>query len=156
METLDLFRIGLRWVHATAALVWVGGSAFWYFVIGPALADQQRPPGDFLRAAGQTFGGLVQTAVPVLLISGMVLTFDRLSQPAATPLYYGLLGLKVALALTMVWLNRELALRRRRPPGATPAASRGPAPATLVLGLGLTVYLLADALKVVFESAMRG
>jgi uncharacterized membrane protein len=155
VEPLDLFRIGLRWIHAIAALVWVGGSAFWYLVIGPALADQQRPPGDFLRTVGQSFTGLVQTAVPVLLISGMVLSFDRLSQPQATVLYYGLLGLKVVLALWMIWLNRELALRRRRPSGTGPRVSRGPAPTTLILGLGLAVYFLADALKVVFEAGMR-
>ena len=25
MDSIDLFRIGLRWIHAIAALVWVGG-----------------------------------------------------------------------------------------------------------------------------------
>lgn len=157
LESLDLFRIGLRWVHAMAALVWVGGSVFWYFVIRPALADVERPPGDFLRVTGEHFADLVRTAAPVLLLTGMVLSVDRLSQPAATPLYMGLLLFKVALALAMVWLNRELALRRRRPRHAevSPAASRGPAPTTLLLGLGLTVYLLADALKLVFEAGLR-
>ncbi|MCX6024557.1 MAG: hypothetical protein NTZ05_23060 [Chloroflexi bacterium] len=157
VDIVDVFRVGLRWIHGIAALTWVGGSLFWYLAIRPALERQERPPNEFLRALGESFGGLVRTSVPVLLISGMVLTVDRLGQLLAPPLYMALLALKVVLALWMIWLNRELALRRRRRPASAPppAASRGPQPATQALLLGLAVYLLADALKVVFEAGLR-
>ena len=35
--TLDLLRVALRWVHLTAAVIWIGGTFFYLFVIRPSV-----------------------------------------------------------------------------------------------------------------------
>ncbi|MBI4496712.1 MAG: hypothetical protein HY689_02290 [Chloroflexi bacterium] len=158
MDALDLFRIGLRWLHALAAVLWLGGSLFFWLVLRPALDDLPDPAARSPLAArlAKDFGGLVQLAIGVLVMTGAILSFDRLSQSAATPLYMGVLALKVALALGMFWLVLGLARGRARArPSAPRPASGRVTPQAMVLSLGLLVYLLAEALKVLFEGALR-
>ena len=155
MDLLDLLRIGLRWLHALAAVTWVGGSLFFWLVLRPALNDVSD---NGMMAAlsariGKEFQGLVRLAIGVLVLTGALLGADRLSQSdVVSALYVGLLALKVTLAVGMFWLTLQIGRRG----SAGMASKSGVSPQTLVLILGLVVYVLAEALKVVFERALRG
>lgn len=105
-----------------------------------------------MRAAiDRRFRDLVQMAILSLLVTGAVLTFDRLQlQPG--PAYAIVLGVKVALAIWMFMLAQDLASRGRRRSLERRAglAATGRAVSTwLVLALGLAVLLLSDVLKVI-------
>ena len=43
--TLDLLRVALRWVHLTAAVMWIGGTFFYLFVIRPSVDTAERAAG---------------------------------------------------------------------------------------------------------------
>lgn len=94
---------------------------------------------------GERFGGLVDLCAFALVVTGAVITFDRLGTPRLPLAYPATLGLKVALAVWMFALARGL--RRRRRASGTTAGLR-------VLALGLAVMLLAEVLRSIYESAL--
>ncbi|MHB8620750.1 MAG: hypothetical protein ACYDAG_14455 [Chloroflexota bacterium] len=155
MLLLDAFRVAIRWLHLIAAVAWVGGSIFYLLVIQP-VAREQSPTAAWKAALSgmeSRFRELVQLSIVVLLVSGAMLTFDRL-QLEPGPAYVVTLGVKIALALWMFVLAQDLAsrgrrrlLQRRR--GVTPLAPRRAAPSWLILALGTIVLLLSDVLKVI-------
>jgi len=131
-----------------AAVAWIGGSLFYLTALVPAAAEITAP----VRAAiDRRFRDVVQLAILSLLVTGAVLTFDRLQlQPGAG--YAIVLGVKVALAIWMFILAQDLASRGRRRPLERRAglAATGRAVSTwLVLAVGLAVLLLSDVLKVI-------
>ena len=138
----------IRWFHAVAAAVWVGGMIFYVVVLPPALKhlDASSQRGTVVAAIAKQFQELTQAAIAVLLLTGAVLTFDRLSQPHVLRPYVVVLAIKIVLSLLMVALAGTL--------GRRPAVRRWPRWLTvpyLILALGLVVYLLALALQVLFD-----
>lgn len=145
MELLVL----IRWFHALAASAWVGGTLFYLFVLNPALAGMEGKPERAIVTGqiGKHFQELTQACVAVVLLTGAVLTFDRLSQPHLDRAYVVVLAIKIAAALLMVGLasglGRKRLASRRRP--------RWLSAPYLIMALGLLVYLLAILLQVLFD-----
>ena len=161
MDSSDLWRILLQWVHLLAAVAWVGGSLFFWLVWRPAArraADTpEAQPGPsseasepswraFEAAVRREFRDVVKIAVGALVLTGAVLTFDRLAGAEASLLYGIVLGLKVAAALAMIWLVGLL--RPRRPGRQLDGGVIRRAP-ELVLILGGLTFLLAIVLRVI-------
>lgn len=138
----------IRWFHIVAAAAWVGGMLFYVAVLYPAIkqlgAGSAR--GALVAGIARQFQELTQAAIAVVLLTGAVLTFDRLSQPHVLRLYVGVLAVKIALSLVMValagGLGRRTGIRRRPRWLSTPY---------IILVLGLLVYLLAMLLQVLFD-----
>ena len=105
----DVLLALMRVAHGLAAALWLGVS-----VVGllspPALAAA--------RAGGLSLGALAQGSMWALVVSGAVLMLDRLADPSVSTLYVALLGLKLALVLTM----GLLALVPPLPDGVRPPA----------------------------------
>ena len=125
----------LRWLHAAASIAFLGWSAV-LWLDGP-------PRGD-LTAARQRFKEVTELSLLVLLASGAVLTFERLSQGAGA-LYAGVLALKVGSAV----IAYQFAFRWRRV-----GLPVGGLDGRLVLISGALTVLLAAVLKGVFESGL--
>jgi uncharacterized membrane protein len=149
LPLLDVFRVAVRFLHLAAAVIWVGGSAFYLAALGPAaklLGEDAR------RGIERRFRDLVQLSIVTLLATGAVLTFDRLQlQPG--PAYVVTLAIKIALAIWMFLLAQDLASRGRRRLierrlGSAPSPRRG-VPSWLILVLGAAVLLLSDILKTI-------
>ena len=159
MDPLDWILVIVRWGHALGAVAWVGGGIFYILVLRPAF--QRAPAGDdSQRAIGSEFRGLVNTAIALLIITGIVLSAARLTAGAVSTAYVAVLSVKVALALYMfgmVWF-----LRRRVSPegGPGPAgwwarARRELTGTTAVLVAGVIVIGLADVLSALFEAGLE-
>jgi uncharacterized membrane protein len=140
----------IRWFHAVAAVAWVGGMLFYVAVLNPALKklDAETPRGALLAGIARQFQELTQAAIAVVLLTGAVLTFDRLSQPHVVRPYVVVLAVKIVLSVLMValagGLGRRTVARRRRRWFSVPY---------LILALGLLVYLLAVILQVLFDTS---
>lgn len=152
MIALDAFRVVIRWLHLVSAVVWVGGSLFYLVALGPAARQGE----DAFRAAmagvDRRFRDAVYLSIVTLIVTGALLTFDRL-QLEPGPAYAITLGIKVALAIWMFVLAQDVANRGRRRLierrlGSGAASSRSSA-TWLILALGLTILLLSDVLKVI-------
>jgi uncharacterized membrane protein len=136
--------VAIRWAHAAAAVLLLGASAFQVFVLEPALASSDG--GHPLRKAAELgLKEIVDLTLVVFVLSGALLTFERLSSGAAGPTYAALLGLKVVLSLALYrW---AFALRR--------GAGWGGREGRIVVGLGFVVLLLATVLKSLYEGGLR-
>jgi putative copper export protein len=143
VSATDLLLLAMRWLHATAAIVWVGAICFELFVVLPALdADQA---GEILPKFDAGMGEIVQTALIVFLVSGAILTVERLSHSTAGPAYAVVLFLKIALSVVMFQVGYRL--RRAR-------GSRRVRGLQIMAGLGLTIVFLATVLKWLYERAL--
>ena len=143
MDVTDLFLIAMRWLHASAAVVWIGAIWFELFVVAPAW--DAGPPPDVLARFDGAMREIVQTALVVFLVSGAILTFERLSRGAAGSTYVTLLGLKVILSVVMF----QVGFRFRGARG--PRRARG---LQIMAALGLAIVLLATVLKWLYERAL--
>ncbi|MBF8268183.1 MAG: hypothetical protein HW388_1691, partial [Dehalococcoidia bacterium] len=73
------FLLLMRWLHALAAMTWIGGNLFYVLFLRPAQRGPASPglllgPGALVQ-----FRGLVDSCMAVLLVTGTILLFDRLT-----------------------------------------------------------------------------
>ena len=107
------FLLLVRWFHSLAAVAWIGGSIFYVLVLRPA----QRRAG--VQAAATTtevqiqFRGLVDSCIAVLLVTGAVMLFDRLTDATTGTAYVVAVAVKIGLALWMFAMARGRWRRRR-------------------------------------------
>jgi uncharacterized membrane protein len=161
----EAFLLVVRWVHLTASVAWVGGSIFYLFVLRPALrrsADTGREVNQYTAAE---FKVLVDVCFFIIVVTGISLTFDRLSQGVTGPAYAIVLAIKVVLS---IWMFLLASRRRRRtvlteahrastelPTGHLHRVLRAISGYNTIIILGVVVFFLADLLKVMYEMAVR-
>ena len=143
MDATDLLLVVMRSLHALAAMVWIGAICFELLVGLPALGE--KPPEAVLARIDGAMREIVQTSLIVFLVSGALLTFERLSRGAASPTYVWLLVLKVVLALVMF----QVGFRLRGARGARRLTGL-----RWLAGLGVAIIVLASLLKWVYERAL--
>ena len=165
MSPGDIFILAIRWIHSIAAVAWVGGSLFYLFVLRPA--SRKGDAAGSSSTIANEFRALVDTAVMVLIITGVVLAFDRLTSKYTDVSYVSVLGIKVGLSLWMFWLAGVLQKRRRSRANAslteeersslplTSRAQRVFSSANLIAIIGIIVFLLSDLLQALFEDALK-
>jgi len=151
--------VAIRWAHALAAVAWVGGGIFYIMVLRPSI---QRAPAsrETNRALGTEFRALINTAILVLLLTGVIVSVARLTEDSITITYVAVLVVKIVLATYMFYVVRFL--RRSTYPEELPAgntwwdkARSGLTGTTAVLIIGLVVFGLADVLSALFEDGLR-
>ena len=145
----------VRWAHAVSAVAWVGGSIFFAVVLRPVLAANPELGRQLMAPIGAIYKELVDAAVLALIVSGLVLMFDRLTGSQVTPTWFIVLGVKLALALWMfylVWRFRRSGYQPTPGPGVLRRVSwlLG---YNAVVAIGLVVFLLAGLLGTLFEAA---
>jgi len=154
-QLADLLHIAIRTAHIVASAAWLGGSLFYALVLGPVLAESEAVRGLSPRF-GLLFGRVVGISAWTLLGTGAYLTVERLSdQDTGTP-YALTLALKIALAVWMFLLAGAISRNRGKPRIAVEARGayarwRGLLPVpSLILYLGLLVFLLSSALTTIY------
>ncbi len=161
MSFADVLLLVIRWLHALAAVAWIGGGIFYLLVLRPSLSGS---PGDSegaaIRRLGEQFRHLVNTAIAVLLVTGAILTLSRLTSDYVGLPYIIVLVIKIGLALYMFYLVRflrsgtypaEAAVKHKRLQRLTGLFTN----ATTVLVLGVIVFLLADILRALVELGIK-
>ena len=143
MPAGDWFLLALRLAHALAAMVWLGGGVYYLLAVRPASREAEEPPRAFIAAAQGNYAEWAQVSVMVMVVTGGVLVFDRLSNGSAELTYVALMALKIVAALVAFWLAGMRP--RRRMTGAT----RRSAPEVIV-ALGLLAFAIGVALSSVY------
>ena len=159
MSAVDLLLVAMRWAHGMATIIWLGGGAYATLIQGHELRqlDDREVAARLGRATGDAFGRWVNAAIIVFIVSGVILTFDRLASRGATLQYGIVLGLKIALALWLFGLAQRIQRRRGRTVRGPFAAVRQALGSPLaLLWIGAIVVLLAAILKMLYENALRG
>ena len=147
----------VRWVHAIGAVAWIGGSAFFAFVLRPVERTHPDLVRPVLRSIGQVYRELVDIAVIAIIVSGLVLMFDRLTGNDASPAWFIVLGVKLALAAWMfylVWHFRQSDFSLSRPPAGITSRLSWLVGHNAMVFIGVIVFLLASLMRVLFESVI--
>ena len=161
MSGVDAFLLVVRWLHLVTAAVWVGGSIFILLVLRPLARSAPNAPRPLTAAAAMEFRGLVNLCIVVLVATGAVLAFHRLTAGAASTPYAVTLLVKSALT---VWMFLAVYFERRRsrsrallpePEEARGWLRRATSGYNAVVLLGIVVFGLSDLLKVLFETALK-
>ncbi|MCY3693200.1 MAG: hypothetical protein OXI54_14890 [Chloroflexota bacterium] len=157
MDVLDIILLIIRWAHALAAVVWIGGSLFLLLAGRPALRSLRNEIGDSTglvgRALAVEFRPIVATAIAVLIVTGVILTVDRLTSEAAGIAYTAVLVAKIVLAVYAFGIAWLLPRRLERQTGGIRGALLGPVTLTII---GVLVIGLADVLTWLFERGLVG
>jgi putative copper export protein len=143
VSATDLLLVAMRFLHASAAIIWIGAIWFELFVALPALESGDAAP--ILAGFDLAMREIVQTALIVFLVSGAILTVERLSHNVVGTAYVATLGLKIVLAVVMF----QVGFRFRGAQGPRRVRSL-----QVMAALGLIVVLLATLLKWLFERAL--
>ena len=149
----------VRWAHAIGAVAWIGGSIFFAFILRPverANPDLMRP---VLRPLGSVYRELVDIAVIAIIVSGIILMFDRLTGGDASVQWFIVLAVKLALALWMfylVWRSRQSDFDSTEKPSGIAARMSWLIGYNAMVFIGVIVFLLASTLRVLFESSISG
>lgn len=149
----------MRWLHALATVVWLGGGAYALLILSPQLRRIADPAltERVRHGAGRHFSRWVNAALMVFIVSGVLLTVDRLASRGATVAYGIVLAGKVGLALWMFGIAQGLGRRLgpRMPAGRLGALRRTLGSPRLLLWLGAIVVLLSAVLQAMYEAALR-
>lgn len=159
MGVLDWILLVIRWGHAVAAVAWVGGGIFYLLVLRPAMRRTELSA-EANRNIGVEFRGLVNTAIAVLLLTGVILSVARLTEDSITIAYVAVLVVKIVLALYMFYVVRFLRPttytdEEKAAAGWWGKVRSGLTSAGAVLIIGLIVIGLADVLTFLFEDSLR-
>lgn len=143
MDATDVLLVVMRWLHASAAVVWIGAICFELLLVLPALEPAETNA--VLASFDAVSREIVQPALIVFLVSGAILTVERLSRGAAGAPYVVTLGVKIVLAVVMFQVGFRFrgARGQRRVRGLR-----------IMAGLGLAIMLLATVLKWLYEQAL--
>ena len=159
MDVLGWILVAIRWVHALAAVAWVGGSIFYIMVLRPSRRRMQLEAPESGAAIGAEFRSLVNTAIGVLLLTGVILSLSRLTADTVTAPYVGVLAAKIILALYMFYVVRFLrpsiyTEEKDQGRGWWDRVRRSLTNTTAVLITGVVVIGLSDVLDALFEQAL--
>ena len=160
------FLLLVRWFHALAAVAWIGGSLFYVLVLRPA---QRRAGGQgaaTTREVQAQFRGLVDSCIAVLLVTGAVMLFDRLTDSTTGTTYVVVVAVKIGLALWMFAMARARWRRRRAAAQPEDATETGRSKLSRAMGLmsgvnlsvilGIAIFFLSDLLRFIFERGLTG
>ena len=165
MHTSDVFLLVVRWLHLISASLWIGGGLFYLLVLKPVIKRNT----DFMKNVDSNIASeiksLVDTAILVLLVTGIILTFNRLTPDIVGVEYVLVLSAKIVMSLFMFTTS----LRRRKRTivgnynqGFPEAQNQLTNILRMISGynalviLGIIVFLISDLLKIMYESALAG
>jgi uncharacterized membrane protein len=142
----DWFLLSLRVAHALAAMLWLGGGVYFLLAVRPASREADEPSRAFISAVQGNYGEWAQVAAMVMVVTGGILVFDRLSNGSAGLTYVALMAVKIVAALAAFWLAglrpKRRAARRKR--GTTPEVIVALGVLAFIIGVGLSsVYGLS-------------
>ncbi|MEE9248114.1 MAG: urate hydroxylase PuuD [Dehalococcoidia bacterium] len=171
-DLFDILNVAVRWIHAVSAVLWIGGSIFFLVALRPALRDASKREPAISRLipslVAAHFREWVHLSMVALLVSGAILTFDRLTEPSTSPAYVGTLVAKIAISFWLFGIGtatyRKKVIERaaveergeghRGDTGGLYRWLRPLASPSMVVYGGLVVVLLSNVLKIVFEKGI--
>ena len=167
MTLSEGFLLLIRWFHALAAVTWVGGSLFYVLILRPQQRNARDQGAMLGPEALDQFRGLVDTCIAVLLVTGTIMLFDRITSPSTPTAYLITVSIKISLALWMFAISRRRWQRRR---SAQIQATSSPTPRQGLIGramglmsginliviLGIAVFSLSDLLAFIYEEGLTG
>ena len=105
MNPLEVILLLIRWIHAIAAVSWVGGGIFYLIVLKPATKHIPLDP-TLAHNIGEDFRHIVYSVMAILLVTGIILSTSKLADGNISLIYVLVLAIKIILAGYMFFVVR--------------------------------------------------
>ena len=157
LDLIEIFLLVARWIHAIAAVAWIGGSVLFAFVLRPVGKLEPEAMGRIMPHVGRYRWRVAQPAVGAATVSCSRLTGARVAKGAAPATYGAVLGVKLGVGLLMFLQMWNL----RQSGGSAITGPRWVQKFAWLLGynalvfMGVIVYFLANLLAVLFDDSLR-
>lgn len=154
----DGFIVLVRWLHAIGAVAWIGGSAFFALIVRPAQKADPDGVGQVISRFTGPYRELIDVSIVAIVVTGLILMFERLTGDDATVAYFIVLSAKIVIAgwmFYMVWSLRRAGFIPEARSGLTQRLSWLFGYNALLAG-GVIVFLMAGLLRAIFETAISG
>lgn len=152
MDIAEAGQVVLRLAHGLAAAIWVGGGFYYVLAVRPRVRAANDDQSRALSSAIQReFGEWASVATIIMIASGVILMFERLSGGQGTTVYVGLLVIKIVAAVAAFWMAGVLKPpargdhRRRSRTGTLDTA-------WLILGLSAAAFLIGALLTTLYPA----
>lgn len=163
----EVFLLLIRWIHAMAAVIWVGGSLFFVLVLRSSNNSDGGNISAMSSEALDQFRGLVDSCIAVLVVTGTILFFNRITDVSASSMYLMTATVKIGISLWMISIARRRWVGRRSTnTGPTHILAWHKRAVHSIMGLmsginmtivlGITVFFLSDLLAFIFEEGLTG
>ena len=106
MDIGDIFLLIVRWVHGISAATWIGGSIFFMIVYKPILSKHNKISNILYSDTSNSLRILIDTSIFVLIATGIILTFDRLTSSFIQLPYILTLSIKIVLCIWIFLIAR--------------------------------------------------
>ncbi len=155
----DWLILVARWTHIVGAIAWVGGSIFFVLVLRPASAVDPAAMQRAMKPIGSVYREVVDISVVALIVSGIVLMFDRLTGDDATVAWVTVFAVKLTIAMWMFYLVWRLRQAGYRAPSERPQSGVIRRLSWLLgynalVFFGVIVFFLATLLRELFEKSV--
>ncbi len=152
MDIAEAGQVILRLAHGLAAAIWVGGGAYYLLAVRPSVRNAGDEQSRALAGAVQReFGEWASVATIVMVATGVILMFERLSGGQGTAVYVTLLVIKIVAAVAAFWMTGVLRPSRGiRGPRRTGKLDT----AWLVLSLSIVAFLLGALLTTIYPAGL--
>ena len=153
----DWISLIVRWAHAISSVAWIGGSAFFAFVVRPVEKTHPDAIRPILQPLSSVYRELVDISVIAIIITGLILMFHRLTGDDASAAWFIVLGVKLVLAIWMfylVWHFRQTDFDPTSQPTGLAARLSWLIGYNAMVFFGVIVFLLASVLRGLFESSI--
>ena len=147
-------RLLLRVAHAIAAAVWLGGGVYYLLALRPQLRDSDDEVRAFERTVQREFGEWASVSTLIMIATGVILMFDRLTDGRGTLAYVLILAVKVVAALVAFWLARSFRRRKRRAGKVALARASLIDRSWLMLSLGAIAFILGITLSSLYSTGI--
>ncbi len=154
---LDILPLISRWLHVIPAIVLVGGTLFMRLALAPvASAAADTESAELRESIRRKWAKWVMISVGLLLISGLYNVVVKAKGFHLTPVYNGLLLLKILLALAAFYLSAVLSGRSEKAVRFRQSETKW---LNILCGIMLAIVLIAGYMKMgsaSFEKKVRG
>lgn len=145
--------------------MWLGGGFYYVLALRPQVKQGDEQAREVARQAQRAFGEWAALATLILIVSGLILTFDQLNNGKGTPTYVLLLIGKIAAAVIAFSLAGSFSRRRVRPVRRTAQSSVTGQPAApkghrlierswLILMLGSAAFMVGIVLSSLYPTGI--
>lgn len=154
---LDILPLISRWLHVIPAIVLVGGTLFMRLALAPvASATADSESAELRESVRRKWAKWVMISVGLLLISGLYNVVVKAKGLQLTPVYNGLLLLKILLAFAAFYLSAVLSGRSEKAVRFRQSETKW---LNILCGIMLAIVLIAGCMKMgsaSFEKKVHG
>lgn len=142
----DIPAIISRWFHIGAVIIAIGGTVFLRFVLHQAASRTlpEREHAAFTSALLARWSRVLHICITVILLSGTYNAVVMLGRHKSQPVYHGLLGTKILLALILFFFAIAITGRSRAFAGLREHRAKW---MTVNIAIAGTIVLLSNVLK---------